>query len=63
LLDACNFSLKEVLNALANDYQFLAQESVLSECLIQEWIQAKRQEILDVEARPHPYEVQLYYDL
>ena len=56
-------SLKEVLNALANDHQFLVQASVLDELLIQEWIQAKRQEILEVEARPHPFEGQLYYDL
>jgi glutamine synthetase len=31
-------SLKEVLNALANDHQFLVQDSVFDELLIQEWI-------------------------
>jgi glutamine synthetase len=56
-------SLKEVLAALADDHQFLLQGAVFDEGLIQEWIQAKRQEILDVDAHPNPYEVQLYFDI
>jgi glutamine synthetase len=56
-------SLKDVLDALADDHQFLLQGEVFNESLIQEWIQARRQEMRDVDAHPNPYEVQLYFDI
>jgi glutamine synthetase len=56
-------SLRDAIDSLANDDAFLVQGAVVDPRLIREWIRAKRQEILEVEARPHPFEVQNYFDV
>jgi glutamine synthetase len=56
-------SLKEALDALQADYAFLLEGGVFEEELIGDWIKAKMQEFYAVRNRPHPYEVQLYFDL
>ena len=56
-------SLKEALDALQADHAFLLEGGVFEEELIEDWIKAKMQEFYAVRNRPHPYEVQLYFDL
>ncbi len=56
-------SLEEALNALKADHQFLLEGQVFSEELISNWIQAKTNEDYQLRARPHPYEIEMYYDL
>jgi len=56
-------SLKDALDALANDYDFLLAGDVFSEDLIQRWIAFKMdEEYYQVRNRPHPYEMELYFD-
>ena len=56
-------SLREALDALERDHEFLLQGGVFDEGQIAEWIKVKREEFLSVRMRPHPYEVQLYFDV
>ena len=56
-------SLKEALDALQADHAFLLEGGVFDEELIADWVKAKMQEFYAVRNRPHPYEVQLYFDL
>jgi glutamine synthetase len=56
-------SLEEALCALHDDQDFLLSGGVFSADMLHDWIKAKRGDDLAVRARPHPYEVELYYDL
>jgi glutamine synthetase len=56
-------SLGEALDALDADRGFLLEGGVFSDDLIDRWISRKREDELAVRHRPHPYEVELYYDL
>jgi len=56
-------SLGEALDALEADHGFLLEGDVFSGELIARWIEQKRGEQREVANRPHPYEVELYYDL
>ncbi len=56
-------SLKEALEALSEDHQFLLKGDVFSEDLLEVWIEQKMRESDDVRQRPHPYEISLYYDV
>jgi len=56
-------SLEDALKALKADYQFLLAGNVFSEALIQDWIRAKTNEDYQIRVRPHPYEIEMYYDL
>lgn len=57
-------SLEDALSALEADHDFLCEGGVFSEELISRWIRTKREkDIKAVGARPHPYEVQLYFDV
>jgi glutamine synthetase len=56
-------SLSAALDALELDHDFLLYGDVFSDELITNWIQAKRNEDKQVAIRPHPYEVELYFDL
>ena len=56
-------SLEQALNALQDDHEFLLRNGVFSEDLINDWIKAKRTEDVAVRTRPHPFEVELYFDL
>lgn len=55
-------SLREALDALENDHDFLLQGEVFDEGQIAEWIKVKSEEYYGVRNRPHPYEIQLYFD-
>lgn len=56
-------SLEGALQALKADYQFLLAGDVFNEEMIMNWIKRKTEEDYKVRARPHPYEVEMYFDL
>jgi glutamine synthetase len=56
-------SLDEAVDALEADHDFLLAGGVFTEELLERWIDRKRQESGEVRNRPHPFEVELYYDL
>jgi len=57
-------SLKEALDTLEEDHDFLLVGDVFSEDLIERWIAFKMdEEYYEVRNRPHPYEMELYFDV
>ncbi len=57
-------SLDEALAALEADHDFLLVGGVFSRELLTQWIAFKREsESLPVRNRPHPFEMQLYFDV
>ncbi|MHB1482852.1 MAG: glutamine synthetase, partial [Bellilinea sp.] len=56
-------TLEEALQALESDYEFLLAGGVFDAEIIRDWVKAKRAEDLQVRSRPHPYEIEMYYDL
>ena len=56
--------LKEALDILATDHDFLLAGGVFSEDLIEHWIAFKMdEEYYQVRSRPHSYEMELYFDV
>ncbi|MBV8302351.1 MAG: type I glutamate--ammonia ligase [Candidatus Dormibacteraeota bacterium] len=56
-------SLPEVLDALEKDHEFLLQDGVFTDDVIDTYISYKREREVDpIRLRPHPYEFHLYYD-
>jgi glutamine synthetase len=57
-------SLEGALNALRDDHEFLLKGEVFTGDLIDAWIEYKlNKEVKPLQARPHPYEFELYSDL
>ncbi|MCP4660474.1 MAG: type I glutamate--ammonia ligase [bacterium] len=56
-------SLDAALRALESDHEFLLEGEVFTRALIERWIEHKRREERQVRHRPHPYEMELYFDL
>ena len=57
-------SLNEALHALEIDHGFLTTGGVFTEEMLNQWIDFKRQqEYYAVRNRPHPYEMNLYFDV
>src|SRR5499427_2685291 len=57
-------SLDEALDALAKDHAFLLKGDVVTEDLLNTYIEYKRDKEVDaIRLRPHPYEFALYYDI
>lgn len=57
-------SLHEALAALEADHEFLLAGEVFSLEMLEQWIAHKRDvEYYPVRNRPHPYEMQLYFDV
>ena len=56
-------SLPEALDALENDYEYLTAGGVFPEALIKNFIKAKRAEVKELSAIPHPAEFDKYYNL
>jgi glutamine synthetase len=57
-------SLNEALHALEADHEFLTSSGVFTDDLIKQWVDFKRnQEYYAVRNRPHPYEMNLYFDV
>jgi glutamine synthetase len=55
-------SLDEALDALESDQAYLLKGGVFTQDVIDTWIEYKRDEIPQVNLRPHPYEFHLYFD-
>ncbi len=56
-------SLKDALDALAEDHEFLLVNDIFTEDLLERWIAFKMEkEYYQVRNRPHPYEMELYFD-
>jgi glutamine synthetase len=56
-------SLDEALSALEKDHAYLVHDGIFPVELIQQWLSVKRKEDQSVRSRPHPYEIELYFDL
>jgi len=57
-------TLKEALDALQEDHQFLLEGGVFTRDILDVWIDQKlNNEYHEVRNRPHPYEISLYYDV
>jgi len=57
-------SMREAMDALQADHEFLLAGDVFSELLIKQWIDYKLEaEYYQVRNRPHPYEMSLYFDV
>lgn len=56
-------TLREALQALESDHEFLLRGDVFDAGQIDEWIRVKSDEYFGVRNRPHPYEVALYFDV
>jgi glutamine synthetase len=55
-------TLEEALISLDKDHDFLVKNDVFSKNLIDLWISKKMSEFKEVQNRPHPYEIETYYD-
>ncbi|HVO13383.1 MAG TPA: type I glutamate--ammonia ligase [Vicinamibacteria bacterium] len=62
-IQALPTSLEQALEALERDHGFLLEGGVFSAEMIERWVARKRSEERAVRDRPHPYEIELYYDL
>jgi glutamine synthetase len=63
LLQATPTALVQSLDALEDDYDFLVQDGVFTEDLIDAWLRVKREQEIDyLGLRPHPTEFELYFD-
>ena len=57
-------SLEEAIDALEADHDFLVQDGVFTQDVIDSWIQLKRKDEIEfIKLRPHPGEFQLYYNV
>jgi glutamine synthetase len=57
-------SLREVLNALDEDHDYLLKGDVFTPDVIETWISYKMEnEVEAIDLRPHPWEFALYYDI
>lgn len=56
-------SLEGALDALEADHDFLLEGGVFSKEILKMWISKKRKEQREVRNRPHPYEVEMYFDM
>ena len=54
-------SLREALNAVDRDRDFLLKGGVMSEDLIDAYIDLKKEELDRFETHPHPVEFDMYY--
>jgi glutamine synthetase len=56
-------SLGEALVALERDRAFLTNDHAFTDEVLDRWIARRRAEEHDVQVRPHPYEIELYYGM
>jgi glutamine synthetase len=55
-------SLEEAVSALERDHAFLVESDVFDIDMINEWVATKRTEDAEIKTRPHPFEIQKYFD-
>ena len=56
-------SLDDALEALERDNEFLLQGGVFTRPLLEQWVRAKREEVMEIATMPNPFEYKLYFDL
>ena len=57
-------SLAESLDALEDDHEYLLKGDVITQDVIDTWLDYKRENEVDaINLRPHPHEFHLYYDI
>ncbi|MCA1809073.1 MAG: type I glutamate--ammonia ligase [Kiritimatiellia bacterium] len=57
-------NLRDALNALAADHEYLLRGDVFTQDVIDTWINYKmKNEVQALDLRPHPWEFALYYDI
>ena len=56
-------ALGEALAALERDRAFLTADGVFTDEMLDRWIAKRRGEERDVQVRPHPYEIEIYYGM
>ena len=57
-------SLREALQALEKDHDFLLKGDVFTQDVIETWIDYKmKNEVIALDLRPHPWEFALYFDV
>jgi glutamine synthetase len=56
-------NLEEAALALKMDHDFLLADQVFNKEFIEYWISARIKDHQAVISRPHPYEIEMYYDL
>jgi glutamine synthetase len=62
-LESIPARLEDALEALATDHEYLMAGGVFNRELIDSWIEEKTKEVIAVQNRPHPFEMNLYYSL
>ena len=56
--------MREALDALRDDHEFLLKGDVFTEDVLETWIDYKMEnEVTALDLRPHPWEFALYYDI
>lgn len=61
-LQSLPLSLQEAADELKQDNEFLRTGNVFNQEFLNYWISARLKEHLLVASRPHPFEIELYYD-
>ncbi len=63
-IDSTPASLAESLDALEDDHEYLLKGDVITQDVIDTWLDYKRENEVDaINLRPHPHEFHLYYDI
>ena len=63
-IDSTPASLAESLDALEDDHEYLLKGDVITQDVIDTWLEYKRENEVDaINLRPHPHEFHLYYDI
>ncbi len=55
-------SLSEAIESLETDNEFLMEGNVFSTEFLTNWIKKLKNDVKEINDRPHPYEVQMYFD-
>jgi glutamine synthetase len=56
-------SLEEAVSALESDHNFLVDQNIFDKEMITEWVATKRYEDSEIRTRPHPFEIEKYFDI
>jgi glutamine synthetase len=56
-------NLEESIDALELDNDFLKRDNVISDEVLEQWIQIKKEEINSINTMPHPFEYKMYFNL
>jgi glutamine synthetase len=56
-------NLEESIDALEMDNEFLKRDNVISDEVLNQWVQIKKEEINSINTMPHPFEYKMYFNL